>query len=126
MKSNRANERGSARLKFIVVLAVLGSLGYAAYLYVPVAIRAYQFKDLMQHYVDVAAAQGYQPAWVSDQLSKSLAEYEVPADAVITPAQKESRIECRVQYTRAIEFPGYTYQYEFDNTVKSTAFLTFK
>jgi hypothetical protein len=126
MKSNRENERGGARLKFIVVVAILGSIGYAAYLYIPVAYRAYLFKDLMQHYVDVAAAQGYQPAWVSDQLSKSLAEYEIPADAVITPAQKESRIECRVQYTKAIEFPGYTYQYQFDNTVKSTAFLTFK
>jgi hypothetical protein len=25
-----------------------------------------------------------------------------------------------------IEFPGYPYNYEFDHTVKSTAFLTFK
>ena len=126
MNSNRENERGSARLKFIVVVAILGCIGYAAYLYIPVAYRAYLFKDLMQHYVDVAAAQGYQPTWVSDQLSKSLAEYEVPADAVITPAQKESRIECRVQYTKAIDFPGYTYEFQFDNTVRSTAFLTFK
>jgi hypothetical protein len=126
MKSNRENECGSARLKFIVVVAILGCIGYAAYLYIPVAYRAYLFKDLMQHYVDVAAAQGYQPTWVSDQLSKSLAEYEIPSNAVILPAQNESRIECRVQYTKAIEFPGYTYQYEFDNTVRSTAFLTFK
>ena len=126
MKSNRANERGSARLKFIVVVAILGCIGYAAYLYIPVAYRAYLFKDLMQHYVDVAAAQGYQPNWVSDQLTKSLAEYEIPSTAVITPAQKESRIECRVQYSKPIDFPGYTYVYEFDNTVRSTAFLTFK
>ena len=126
MKANRENERGSARLKFLVVVAVLGSIGYAAYLYIPVAYRAYLFKDLMQHYVDVAAAQGYQPIWVNDQLTKSLPEYEVPSDAVITPAQRESRIEVRVQYTKPIEFPGYTYQYEFDSTVKSTAFLTFK
>ena len=126
MKPNRANERGSARLKFIVVVAIIGCIGYAAYLYIPVAYRAYLFKDLMQHYVDVAAAQGYQPTWVSDQLTKSLAEYEIPPNAVISPAQKESRIECRVQYSKAIDFPGYTYVYEFDNTVRSTAFLTFK
>ena len=126
MKPSRSNERGSARLKFLVVVAILGSIAYAGYLYIPVAYRAYLFKDLMQHYVDVAAANGYQPTWVSDQLTKSLAEYEVPQDAIISPVQRESRIECRVTYTKAIEFPGYTYQYEFDNTVKSTAFLTFK
>ena len=126
MKPSRRNEQGSARLKFIVVVAILGSIAYAGYLYIPVAYRAYLFKDLMQHYVDVAAAQGYQPNWVSDQLVKSLPEYDVPQDAVISPVAKESRIELHVTYTKPIEFPGYTYQYEFDNTVKSTAFLTFK
>jgi hypothetical protein len=126
MNTSRANERGGATLKFIVVVAILGSIAYSGYLYIPVAYRAYLFKDLMQHYVDVAAAQGYQPNWVSDQLTKSLAEYEVPQDAVISPVQRESRIECRVTFMKPIEFPGYTYQYEFDSTVKSTAFLTFK
>jgi hypothetical protein len=126
MKANRENERGSARLKFLVVIAILGFIAYSAYVYIPVAYRAYLFKDLMQHYVDVAAAQGYKPTWVSDQLTRSLAEYEIPSDAVITPANRESRIEVRVQYTKPIEFPGYTYQYQFDSTVKSTAFLTFK
>src|SRR5262245_13723184 len=126
MKPSRSNERGSARLKFLVVVAILGSIAYAGYLYVPVAYRAYLFKDLMQHYVDVAAANGYQPNWVGDQLTKSLPEYELPQDAIIAPSQRDSRIECRVTYTKVIEFPGYTYQYEFDNTVRSTAFLTFK
>jgi hypothetical protein len=32
----------------------------------------------------------------------------------------------RVQYVTPIEFPGYTYNYEFDHTVKSTAFLVVK
>jgi hypothetical protein len=109
-----------------MVLAIFGSIAYAGYQYVPVAYRAYVFKDLMQHYADVAAAQGYQPMWVSDQLTKSLAEYDIPADAFIAPTQRDSRIEVRVQYTKPIEFPGYTYNYEFDSTVKSTAFLTFK
>ena len=126
MHMQRSGERGGANIKFVIVMAILGAAAYAGYLYVPVAFRANAYKDLMQHYVDVAAAQGYQPIWVNDQLTKSLPEYEVPSDAVITPAQRESRIEVRVQYTKPIEFPGYTYQYEFDSTVKSTAFLTFK
>ena len=122
----RSGERGSATLKFVVVMAIMCSVGYAGYLYVPVAFQANQFKDLMQHYADVAVAQGYPPSWAREQLMKSAAEYEVPANAVITPAQRDNRLEVRVQFVRVIEFPGYTYNYEFDHTVKSTAFLAFK
>jgi len=80
----------------------------------------------MQHYVDVAVTQGYPENWVTDQLKKSEADYNVPPDAVITPSQQDNRILVRVQFTRPIQFPGYTYQYEFDHTAKSTTFLTFK
>jgi hypothetical protein len=124
--NQRTTERGSARLKFILVMAVIGVVAYMGYMYLPVAYQAYIFKDLMQHDVDVASSQGYPVSWVKDQLVKSAPEYGVPADAVITPAQRDNRIEVTVQFVRPIEFPGYTYQYNFDHTVKSTAFLTFK
>ena len=122
----RSGERGSANLKFVIVMAIMIVTAYAGYLYVPVAYQANTFKDLMQHYADVAVAQGYPPSWAREQLMKSAAEYEVPANAVITPAQRDNRLEIRVQFVRVIEFPGYTYNYEFDHTVKSTAFLAFK
>lgn len=126
MSKDRSNERGSSTLKFVLVMLVIGCVAYAGYLYVPVAYRAYLFKDLMQHYVDVASAQGYKPEWVTEQLVKTEAEYEVPENAIITPAARDNRIEVRVQFTKVIEFPGYTHIYEFDHTVRSTAFLTFK
>jgi len=122
----RTGERGGANLKFVIVMAILITSAYAGYLYVPVAYQANTFKDLMQHYADVAVAQGYPPSWAGEQLIKSAPEYQLPANTVITPAQRENRIEVRVQYVRVIEFPGYTYNYEFDHTVKSTAFLAFK
>jgi hypothetical protein len=124
--NDRTTERGSARLKFILVIAIIGIGAYIGYMYVPVAYQAYLFKDLMQHNVDVASTQGYQPTWVKDQLVKSAPEYGVPPDAVIDPAQRDNRIEVTVQFVKPIEFPGYTYQYHFDYTAKSTAFLTFK
>jgi len=122
----RNNERGSASLKFVIVMALMGACAYIGYMYVPVAYQANLYKDLMQHYADVAVAQGYPPSWAGEQLVKSAAEYNVPANAIITPAQRDNRIEVRVQFVREIEFPGYTYNYEFDHTVKSTAFLAFK
>ena len=126
MNSHTSTERGAARLKFLIVLLILGAIGYALYLYVPVAYHAYVFKDLMQHNVNVAVASGHPPNWVADQLTKSLDEYSIPQDAVILPAARDNRVEVRVTYTQPIEFPGYTYQYEFDHTVRSTAFLNIK
>lgn len=122
----RRGERGGSRLKFLIVVAVLGLTAYAGYLYIPVQFDAMRFKDLMQHDADVAATQGYQITWITDQLKKSLVEFNIPADAVITPSQQDNRMSVRVQYTRSLEFFGYTYEYEFDHTAKSTAFLTIK
>ena len=122
----RSGERGSASLKFLVVMAILGATAYAGYLYVPVAFNAATYKDLMQHLTEVAVTQGHPPSWLGDQLAKSAPEYGIPEDAVITPVLRDGRLEVRVQFVRVIEFPGYPYNYEFDYTAKSTAFLTFK
>ncbi len=126
MNVPRSNERGSARLKFLLVMIIIAAVAYGGYVFVPVAYQAYLFKDLMQHDVDVAASQGYKPSWVGEQLTKSLPEYEIPQDAIITPTQLDNRIAVRVQFTRPLEFPGYTYQYEFDHTAKSTPFISIK
>jgi hypothetical protein len=126
MQMHRSGERGSASLKFLIVMVFLGACAYSGYLYIPVAFHATTYKDLMQHYVEVAATQGYKPQWAAEQLIKNAPEYDIPPDAIYTPIQQDNRIEIRVQYVRPIEFPGYTYNYEFDHTVKSTAFLIFK
>src|SRR2546422_11192121 len=118
----RTSERGGARLKFILVVAIIAVVAYAAFQFIPVFFQAYQFKDLMQHDVDTAVALGHPPSWVKDQLTKSTAEYGVPADAVITPAQQDNRMEVRAQYTQPVEFPGFVYNYEFDHTVRSATF----
>ncbi len=126
MRISKSNQAGGSRLNFLIVMVIIGSAAYTGYLYVPVAYNAYLYKDLMQHNVDVAAAAGYPATWVSEQLVKNAAEYEIPANAVITPQLRDNRMEVHVQFTRPIEFPGYTYDYEFDYTARSTAFLTFK
>ena len=121
-----SSERGGARLKFIIAIVVFAAVVYVGYLYIPVAVDAYYFKDVMQNKVDLAATQGYETAWVTDQLSKSRAEYHVPPEAIITPSRQDNQMQARVQFTRPISFPGYTYNYEFDYTAKSTTFLQIK
>ena len=116
-------EQGSARFNFIIVLIAVVVIVYAGYLYVPVAYQSYAFKDAMQTKADAAAAQGFDANWIRDQLVKSEADYGIPSNAVITPVASEGRMEVRVQFTRPISFPGFTYNYEFDQTVKSGTFL---
>ena len=125
MRTQRSNESGSAGLKFLLVMLIIGAGIYAGYLYVPVAYGAHNVKEMMQHYADVASAQGKPPAWAAEQMVKNFKEYGVPPDALISNAKRDNRIEVRIQYVKAVEFPGYTYNYEFDHTVKSTALLDF-
>src|ERR1700752_4284123 len=121
---NMRNEMGGARLKFIIFIAVFAVVLYVGYLYIPVAIDAYYYKDVMQNKVDMAVAQGFDGNWVREQLAKNGPEYHVPAGAVIIPSTKESRIVVQVKFPRPIAFPGYTYNYEFDHTAQSTSFFT--
>ena len=122
--ANRQSERGGAGIKLILVILVIFAVTYAGYLYIPVSYNAYLFKDLMQQKVNTAAAVGHPANWVQDQLIKSAAEYEIPADAQIVSATKDGRVEVHVQYTKPVEFPGYVYEYTFDHTARSTEFLS--
>ncbi|HEX8746154.1 MAG TPA: hypothetical protein VF717_03085 [Pyrinomonadaceae bacterium] len=120
--SPRKGERGEGRLKFLIVLAILAVVGYCAYQYVPVAIQAYQLKDVMQQTVNTAALQSQT---TSDSLKKTLTdraqEYGAPPPppTQVVVVQQDGRWQARVQYTRQIPLLFYTYQYNFDHTVRS-------
>ena len=122
----RKSERGGARLKFLIVMAIFVALGYAAYQFIPIAFQSYKIKDLMQNKVDTAVTMGYPASWVKGQLGASAPEFGIPPDALIEPMQQDNRMIVRVHFTQPLEFPGYTYQYEFDYTAKSATFLSVK
>jgi len=124
--SNRHGERGSARLKFLIVFSVVALVAYVGYQYVPVAFQSYQYKDFMQQSVDKGAALGHGSDWVKQQLVKNAREYGVPPNAEISIQQNEGAMQARVQFKRPISVPGYTYEYEFDQTVKSSSMWSIK
>jgi hypothetical protein len=120
----RAGERGGSRFNLIVLLAVLALAAYSAYNYAPVAYDAFLFKDFMEETVNKAAyPPGQSPEWVTQQLRSSAKEYDVPADATINVQRDEGHITARVQWTRPVRLPGYTYQYKFDHTARSSGFI---
>ncbi|MET0645388.1 MAG: hypothetical protein ABW208_02135 [Pyrinomonadaceae bacterium] len=123
-QARRRGERGGSRFNFVVVLLVIALAVYSAYNYAPVAYNAYLYKDLMQETVNKAA---YPPAknndWVAQQLRASAVEYGLPEDADIKVQTENGRISAHVTYTRPIQLPGYTYEYNFDHTARSSGFI---
>ena len=120
----RAGEMGGSRFNFIIVMVILALAAYSAYNYAPVAYDAFLFKDYMEETVNKAAyPPGQTPEWVAQQLRSSGKDYDLPADAYINVQKEEGRIVARVQWTRPVRLPGYTYQYRFDHTVRSSGFI---
>src|SRR5688500_20242079 len=119
----KSSERGSGRVQFLIVMTVIVATAYAGYLYVPVSFRAHAYKDLMQHYADVAATLGYEPSWAGEQLLKSTVVYDVPPDAIITRFTGDDRVEARVDYTRLIEDAGFHCTSQLEHTDQTAAFL---
>ena len=121
----RHAERGAARFKLIIIIAVVATLTYMAIQYVPVAYQASSYKSEMQTSLDTAVAMGHSSEWVVSQLRAKAGENGVPANAEITPTVRDGRMEVTVKFTRTVNLlPGFTYNYNFDYTAKSNQFLS--
>ncbi len=121
--ARRARERGSSRLNFLILMAVIIAAAYAGCQYVPVAYQASQLKVFMQDTVDNAVITDKDARWAEDQLRRNLANYGVPPDARLTVANREARIEAHVQYTVPVPLLVTTYEYKFDHTARSSNLL---
>jgi hypothetical protein len=117
-------ERGGSRLNFLIVVALIGLVAYAAYNYVPVAYKAFLFKDFMQETVDKAAyPPGQTVGWAEAQLRAKGKELDLPEDATYTVQKENNHVVARVRWSRPIPMPGFVYDYDFDHTAKSSGFL---
>ena len=123
--AKHVRERGGARFNFVVTVLLIGLVAYSAYQYVPVAYKAYLFKDYMQETVNKAAyPPGQTSDWVVQQLRAAARDYDVPPDMQVSVQNENGRLAARVTYTRPVQFPGYVYQYNFDHTALSSSFVS--
>ena len=115
----RASERGGARVKFLLVMAVIAALVYVGGQYVPARYHAWQFERYMQDTVEDAVATGKTPAWVEQQFRENFEEHSVPEDASVEIARDGRRMKASVRYTLPISLVVTEYEYDFDVSVRS-------
>ena len=120
----RVGERGNARLKFLLVLALIGAALYVGGQYVPIAYHARVFESFMQDTVNNAALTDKNPAWVEQQLRRGFEDYSVPDDASVKVGVNDTRMEATVQYTQTVSLVFTEYEYDFDKTVRSSTVVT--
>jgi hypothetical protein len=129
LSANRASERGSAGVKFVIVLAVIVLAANAGFNYVPVAYDAESLKSDMSTAVlqGLALPGKLNPVDnVKARIQKSIMQNDIPADAIIDVKQNANAITAHVTYTKQVDilpFGLYRYAYRFDHTATPTGFL---
>lgn len=129
IRGNRESERGSAGVKFVVVLGGLLLLAHAAFNYVPVAYSAESIKTDMQTAVvqGLALPGKLNPVEnVKARIAQSATKNEAPPNVFIDVKQNGNAITARVVYSKPVSllpFGIFTYTYTFDHTATPTGFL---
>ena len=127
--STRHAERGSAGVKFVIVLSALALFAHAGYNYIPVRYQAESLQSDMQTAVvqGIALPGKMNPLDnVKQRVQQAMKSNEAPPDAFISVTQQGAAIQARVAYTKGVAilpFGIYTYQYQFDHTATPTGFL---
>jgi hypothetical protein len=126
---DRPSERGSAGVKFVIVLSILILAAHAGYNYIPVAYQAASMKSDMETAVlqGIALPGKMNPIDnVKVRVQQAIVANQVPADATLAVTQQGNAINAHLAYTKAVSilpFGLYTYQYKFDHTATPTGFL---
>ena len=126
---NRESERGSAGVKFVMVVVALGLFINAGINYVPVRYEAESLKGDME----TAVLQGIaMPGKINPidnvkvRIQKAIVANNIPADAFLEVKQAGNAITARVVYSKDVNilpFGIFKYNYKFDQTVTPTGFL---
>ena len=129
LNNERTSERGSAAIKFTIVILVLALIANAGMNYVPIAYQGASFKQEM----DTAVVRGLSASGrikpleaVQASIKKASFDYDVPTDAYVDIKPVNGVIEARVAYSKQVSmlpFGLYKYDYKFDYVAKPVGYL---
>ncbi|MEW6362025.1 MAG: hypothetical protein ACK42A_09225 [Pyrinomonadaceae bacterium] len=129
VNNNRRGERGSATVKFMLVLLLLVLAANAGYRYIPVAYQGANLRQEMDTAVvkGLAASGAMRPVdIVTAHITRAAADNDVPSDAVIEIKPTGKFIQARVAYQKKVDllpFGLWKYNYVFDYTAVPQGYL---
>lgn len=123
MVSRRRHEWGGGNLGCIVWVLVLALGVFLAFKLIPVKIKSAEFYDYMDEMAKFSAANA-----TLEQLERRLlekaAELEIPLEKRNLKIKLErERIQIEATYTIPVHFPGYTYNWNFHQTLDRPIFI---
>lgn len=120
MLHNR-RERGESQFGCLVGLVLLLIAGVMAYKLIPVKIKA---ADMRETVTDEAKSAGqHSDAIMMKRILAKAQELELPvAEENVEIRRANEAIRVEVKYTVPVEFPGYTYQWNFHHRAENPIF----
>ncbi len=119
---NRAAERGSGNVGCILWALVLILGAMVAWKAIPVKIASAEMYDFLEEVAKFSAKTP--PDELKRQIVGKAAELKLPVDKEhITVQRVGDSIRMQVTYTVPLEFPGYTYNWNFDHQVERSIFI---
>jgi hypothetical protein len=122
MLRNR-RERGEGQFGCLVGLVVVLAVGLISYKMIPVKIKAADLRDTM---IDEAKSAGqHSDKHIRKTIMQKAEELELPLDdegISIKRSGNNTTIQVDVEYTVPIEFPGFTYEWNFHHSTENPIF----
>lgn len=115
-------QSGEGKLGCIFWLLLLAAASLVAYKMIPVKVQSAQLHDFMVEQARFSYSRG------AGQIKKAILQRARELDLPLTDKQLRVRkdrghIRMEAQYTVPIEFPGYTYEWEFQHQVDRPIFV---
>lgn len=123
MPRRRSVERGEGNLGCVVWVILLAIGVLIAWKAVPVKVKSAEFYDYMDELSKFSAARA-----TADGLRKGLMDRAEKLDIPLERKNIEielsrERVRMKVRYTIPVEFPGYTYNWDFEQEIDRPIFI---
>jgi hypothetical protein len=123
MPRRRSAERGEGNLGCIVWVILLAIGALIAFKAVPVKVKSAEFYDYMDELSKFSAARAT-PDGLRKGLMDRAEQLDIPLERKnIEIELSRERVRMKVRYTIPVEFPGYTYNWDFEQEIDRPIFI---
>jgi predicted membrane protein len=120
MLRNR-RERGEGQFGCLVGLVVVALAGLIAYRMIPIKVKAAELRDTIQD--EARSAGQHNQKQIRRAILSKAEKLELPVeDENISIVRKSAEITIDVEYTVPVEFPGFTYEWDFHHHTENPIF----